>query len=74
MKKFPQFAKNEFFITGESYAGVYLPTLAVKLLENKSFNFKVVFTYFSVIDKFRLFIKRFSSKLLYQAIYKYLFF
>jgi len=40
MKKFPQFAKNDFFITGESYAGVYLPTLAVKLLDNKSFNFK----------------------------------
>ena len=46
MKKFPQFAKNDFFITGESYAGVYLPTLAVKLLDNKSFNFKVVITYF----------------------------
>lgn len=31
--KFPELAQNDFFITGESYAGVYIPTLAKELLE-----------------------------------------
>ena len=29
--KFPKFAKNEFFITGESYAGVYIVSLLYSL-------------------------------------------
>lgn len=29
---FPEFAKNELFITGESYAGIYVPTIARELL------------------------------------------
>mgnify|MGYP002803544019 FL=1 len=32
--KFPEFKKNNFFITGESYAGVYIPTLTNEILEN----------------------------------------
>jgi cathepsin A (carboxypeptidase C) len=33
-EKFPGLAKNEFFITGESYAGVYVPTLTKEILDN----------------------------------------
>lgn len=39
-KKFSKFAKNEFFITGESYGGIYVPTLSALVVEDKSMNFQ----------------------------------
>ncbi|EYB89487.1 hypothetical protein Y032_0231g3005 [Ancylostoma ceylanicum] len=38
LKKFPEYQGRTTFIAGESYAGVYLPTLALKML-NDSANF-----------------------------------
>merc|ERR1719235_2106717 len=32
--KFPEYKSSEFFIVGESYAGVYIPTLTEEILLN----------------------------------------
>ncbi|KAG8380319.1 hypothetical protein BUALT_Bualt06G0003300 [Buddleja alternifolia] len=32
-KQFPEFASNPFYIAGESYAGIYIPTLASELVK-----------------------------------------
>lgn len=42
LRKFPQFKGRPLYLTGESYAGVYLPTLAVLVDEDKEMNLKGV--------------------------------
>lgn len=39
-KEFPQYAKNDFYVSGESYAGHYVPALAAELLERQAPNLK----------------------------------
>lgn len=42
--KFPAFTHNEFFIFGESYGGIYVPTLSLRVATGPAtFNFKVRF-------------------------------
>ncbi|XP_072095086.1 lysosomal protective protein isoform X2 [Mobula birostris] len=37
---FPEYKKNKFFITGESYGGIYVPTLAERVMSDREINFK----------------------------------
>jgi len=39
-KMFPEFAANEFFITGESYGGIYVPSLSVLVARDGTLNFR----------------------------------
>uniref|UniRef100_A0A8B9CV50 Carboxypeptidase n=1 Tax=Anser brachyrhynchus TaxID=132585 RepID=A0A8B9CV50_9AVES len=37
---FPEYSKNDLFLTGESYGGVYIPTLAEWVMQDPSLNLK----------------------------------
>lgn len=45
--KFPNFTHNDFFIFGESYGGIYVPTLSLRVVTGPAkLNFKVRTTLF----------------------------
>jgi cathepsin A (carboxypeptidase C) len=50
--KFPEYQTNEFFLTGESYAGIYVPTLASLVVDDPQFNFKGFAVGNSVTDNY----------------------
>ncbi|XP_072237439.1 lysosomal protective protein [Leuresthes tenuis] len=39
---FPELSSNELFLTGESYGGIYIPTLAERVMEDASLNLQGV--------------------------------
>ncbi|CAH8548529.1 unnamed protein product [Schistosoma turkestanicum] len=41
LKKFPEYEGRRLFIAGESYGGVYVPTLSLLLLNSSKFDFKL---------------------------------
>uniref|UniRef100_A0A2P2HX72 Carboxypeptidase n=1 Tax=Hirondellea gigas TaxID=1518452 RepID=A0A2P2HX72_9CRUS len=45
--KFPAFRTSPFFVTGESYGGIYVPTLSVRIVQNNA-NYPINFKGFAV--------------------------
>ena len=41
--KFYEYKDHDFYITGESYGGIYVPTLSSLVVDDTSINFKVNF-------------------------------
>lgn len=60
--KFPELKNNDFYITGESYAGVYLPTLGVLIAQDKT-NFPT----FKVCSRQKALSQASSSPVIYSS-------
>jgi len=43
---FPEFSSNKLFLTGESYGGIYIPTLAERVMEDASLNLQVLLLWY----------------------------
>ncbi|EDV23855.1 Lysosomal protective protein [Trichoplax sp. H2] len=50
-KKFPTFANHDFYITGESYAGVYVPTLATRVANDSTIRLKAIAIGNGILDR-----------------------
>lgn len=64
LRKFPQFKDRPLYLTGESYGGVYLPTLAVLVDADKEMNLKGVAIGNGYLDANKL-----AESLIYFAYY-----
>ena len=49
MNLYPEFAKHDLYLTGESYGGIYIPTLSNLVMEDSSMNLKVFYSDFFTI-------------------------
>eukprot|EP00292_Cryptomonas_paramecium_P009797 CAMPEP_0113700940 /NCGR_PEP_ID=MMETSP0038_2-20120614/24271_1 /TAXON_ID=2898 /ORGANISM="Cryptomonas paramecium" /LENGTH=269 /DNA_ID=CAMNT_0000624723 /DNA_START=177 /DNA_END=982 /DNA_ORIENTATION=+ /assembly_acc=CAM_ASM_000170 len=49
-KAFPEYITNKLYLSGESYAGIYVPTLARAILEDKQFSSSINFAGWAVGD------------------------
>ena len=52
-RKFPHLAGNELYLTGQSYGGIYVPTLGVRLMADSGFNLKVQYHVIPTPDALR---------------------
>jgi len=50
LKAFPEYQGNDFYIAGESYAGIYVPTLAYRVAQDSSINFRGILVGNGVTD------------------------